>query len=219
MSGAICPLHQHQAPWSSRVKGQKFHSHSSTMQWPMAWYLYCPPPPWHSQSPALSPSTTGSSPYLWDVFQGVPSRLSLELSFCTYPQCRGPRLAEPLVQTIGARPGPESQASLGTSGLRVPLSQSSEQCCSGVLENYLAGVWTEGQRAKGLEAEPLLGLGQQVPQQLQLLCEVDLWMVGGSGKGLSCWGSGEGVRPMSSPSCRPSSGQEPSHSVQRDTNS
>lgn len=142
-----------------------------------------PPHTWHSQSPALSPSTTGSSPYLWDVFQGVPSKLSLELSFCTYPQCRGPRLAEPLVQTIGARPGPESQASLGTSGLRVPLSQSSEQGCSGVLENYLAGVWTEGQRAKGLEAEPLLDLGQQVPQQLQLPCEVDLWMVGGLERG------------------------------------
>lgn len=141
MSGAICPLHQHQAPWCCRVKGQTEvpqplqHRAAAHCLVP----VLAPAPPWHSQSPAHSPFTTGYSPHLWDVFQGVPSSLSLGLSFCTYPQCRGPRLAEPLVQTIGARPGPESQASLGTSGLRVPLSQSLEAGllrCSGKLSGW-----------------------------------------------------------------------------------
>ena len=125
MSGAICPLHQHQGPWCYRVKGQT--EVPQPLQHRAVAHCLVPvlPHPWHSQSPAHSPSTTGYSPHLWDVFQGAPSSLSLGLSFCTY-QCRGPRLAEPLVQTTGARPGPEFQASLGTSGLRFPLSHSLE---------------------------------------------------------------------------------------------
>ena len=61
-----------------------------------------PPMAW-CQSPAQSPSTTGSSPYLWDVFQDVPSRLFTGAQLLYLPPLRGPRLA-PLVQTIGARP-------------------------------------------------------------------------------------------------------------------
>lgn len=162
MSGAMGLLHQRQA----RVQ-QSEGSDSSSEQWPTAWCPYCPPMAFSEPCPQSLHRWVLSSP-LGHFSVLFPLGLSLGLSFCTDLQCGGPRLAEPLVQTMGMRPGPESQASLGTSALRVPLFQSSEAGLpsgSGVLENYLAGVQTEGQsqqRTKGLGAEPVLGLGQLV---------------------------------------------------------
>ena len=161
-SGAMGLLHQRQA----RVQ-QREGSDRGSEQWPAAWCPYCPPMVFSEPCP--------QSLHCWVLFSPLgpfsvvfPVGLLLGLSFCTDLQCGGPRLAEPLVQPMGMRPGPESQASLGTSALRVCLFQSSEAGLpsgSGVLENYLAGVWTEGQsrqRTKGLGAEPVLGLVQLV---------------------------------------------------------
>lgn len=74
MSAAICPLHQHQAPRSSRVKGQTEVPQSlKHPPWPGARAPPKVPPP---LGPLL---TSGMS------FRMFPLGFSLELSFCTYP--------------------------------------------------------------------------------------------------------------------------------------